>query len=86
MVLCVRKYMLACWRSVSVVLAGMLMFSHVYAAYNTDGLVGYWKFDESSTGTAADASGHNNHGTHVTGVALALPRTYRQHPLRTLVV
>ncbi|MCB9807688.1 S-layer homology domain-containing protein [Candidatus Peribacteria bacterium] len=62
----------------------MLMFSHVYAAYNTDGLVGYWKFDESSTGTAADASGHNNHGTHVTGgsfgIATDVPTTSFTNP------
>ena len=33
----------------------------VHAAYDTDGLVGYWKLDETSGSTAIDVSGHNNH-------------------------
>jgi len=32
--------------------------------YINDGLVGYWKLDESSVGTAADSSGYGNNGTH----------------------
>jgi len=31
--------------------------------YNTNGLVGYWKFDEGSGTTAYDSSGYNNNGT-----------------------
>lgn len=34
---------------------------------NTDGLLGYWKFDESSGTTAADSSGNGNNGTLVNG-------------------
>ncbi len=31
--------------------------------YNTQGLVGYWNFDEGSGTVAYDTSGNNNHGT-----------------------
>ncbi len=58
------------WKFLTVLCIGLLAasFSYsVFAAYNTDGLAGYWKFDETSTGTAQDVSGHNNNGTHVTG-------------------
>jgi hypothetical protein len=30
-----------------------------------DGLIGYWKLDETAVGTAADSSGYGNDGTHV---------------------
>jgi hypothetical protein len=32
--------------------------------YINDGLVGYWKLDETSVGSAADSSGYGNNGTH----------------------
>lgn len=53
-------------------------FSHVFAAYDTDGLVGYWKFDETSGTTAADVSGHNQNGTHTNSptISSTVPSTY----------
>jgi len=34
-----------------------------------DGLIGYWKFEESSAGLAHDSSGFNNHMTYASGAA-----------------
>ncbi len=41
----------------------LLLISCNALAGLTDGLVGYWSFDENSGGTAQDYSGYNNHGT-----------------------
>lgn len=42
-----------------------------HAAVSTDSLVGYWKFDETSGTTAADASGDGNTGTHTNGPTIS---------------
>ena len=35
--------------------------------FNSNGLVGYWKFDETSGATSTDSSGNGNNGTLVNG-------------------
>ena len=46
-----------------------LVPSHVFAQDISTGLVGHWKFDETSGTTAADSSGSNNTGTLTNGPA-----------------
>ncbi len=43
--------------------AFFFLASPVFAAVATDGLEGYWKFDETSGLAASDSSGHSNGGT-----------------------
>jgi hypothetical protein len=48
----------------------------------SDGLVGYWKFDETSGTTAVDSSGHGNNGTLTNGATIStdLPTTSFPNP------
>lgn len=57
----------------TVILTGLFVFSLTFTyiptakSAITDGLVGYWTFDEGSGTTAADSSGNGNNGTLVNG-------------------
>lgn len=47
---------------ISVILCSYL--NNVFAASNTDSMVGYWKFDETDIGSSnIDSSGDNNNGS-----------------------
>jgi len=50
------------WRVDEVQPDGSVVTGDVWS-FNPGGLVGFWKFDEGSGGTAADSSGSNLHGT-----------------------
>gem|GEM_PF-1967585 len=65
------------WRVFTFALLVAASVPFVYAAYDTDGMVGYWKFDETSGSTALDVSGHNNHLTYNGSptVSTAVPTT-----------
>ncbi len=46
----------------SVLLVFLISFSTAFAAASTNGLVGYWNFDEGSGAATADTSGNGNNG------------------------
>lgn len=50
-----------------------MMVQHSFAAYDTDGLEGYWKLDEGSGTSTADSSGHNRTGTLVNTPTWTVP-------------
>ena len=50
-----------------VALSTVFFLSHVHAAAPTNGLVGYWNFNEGSGTTAGDTSGNNNNGALTNG-------------------
>ena len=53
------------------ILLSVLQYAPTHAATSTDSLVGYWKLDETSGTSAADASGDGNTGTLTNGPTIS---------------